>query len=96
MVTGELYEVDNIILNVLDKLEDHPTFYTRTHTQCAMEEKEEEPVDCEAYFIFNFRDELLSLPVMECYEDKALGWKPYIGSADRHGPSASTEIKTTN
>ena len=40
---GELYEVDDVMLSVLDDLEDHPTLYTRTPTLCHLLNKHTSP-----------------------------------------------------
>lgn len=38
-----MYEVDDVMLSVLDKLEDHPTLYTRTPTLCHLLNKHTSP-----------------------------------------------------
>ena len=67
-VFGELYEVDDKLLEHLDWLESHPEVYTRTPTQCVMLETQT-TMECEVYMIFNFNPQLLSLPHLSSYTD---------------------------
>lgn len=68
-VFGELYEVDDKLLEHLDWLESHPNVYTRTPTQCVMLDTRTLVV-CEVYMVFNFKPRLLSLPYLSSYSDK--------------------------
>ena len=95
-VTGELYEVDNTVLEVLDEFEQHPTVYTRTPMHCVMDEGHEDVVDCETYLVFNYREDLLKQPFLDCYDDSTPGYKPYVTRKDRSGgPSIVDQIKIT-
>jgi len=62
-VVGELYEVDGETLDALDKLERHPTFYTRDVLHVALSNSlpgSASVVESEAYFMRNFRRHLLT------------------------------------
>lgn len=67
-VFGELYEVDDKLLEHLDWLESHPEVYTRTPTQCIMLDTQT-LVNCEVYIVSNFKPHLLSLPHHSSYSD---------------------------
>lgn len=91
-VHGEVYEVDSKMLVALDVLEEHPDYYTRAPVQCLLTECEKEArveqlLDCEAYFLFNYKKELLSLPMLSRYDSYAPGQKPYCPVESRDHPS---------
>ena len=75
-MTGELYEVDDEMLKLLDKLERHPDWYLRTPTQIIItspavdsELSVGDTVDCSVYILGkqHVTEELLSLPFIETY-----------------------------
>ena len=71
-IEGEIYEVGDECLDFLDKLEHHPEFYTRLHTEVRVftgSKKEGQIKQCSAYFLINFREHLLDLPMHACYTD---------------------------
>ena len=91
-VSGEVYEVDSKMLVALDTLEEHPDYYTRTPVQCVLTECEDKTrvgkfLDCELYFLFNYKKELLSLPMLSMYDNYAPGQKPYEPKESRDHPS---------
>ena len=66
------------MLEVLDRLERHPTWYIRTQTQCILKTtctsdglspSEDNVVDCEVYIFKDPEPELYSLPYVSCYND---------------------------
>ena len=76
MVQGEVYAVDQAMLDRLDRLEDHPNLYQRLAVQCVLLEEGQgqwagrqagEVVDTEAYFLADYREELLQLPHLTNY-----------------------------
>ena len=67
-IQGELYEVDDKLLAHLDWLEGHPDTYTRTPTQCVLQNTQT-PTDCEVYIVLDFNPRLLSLPMFGSYDD---------------------------
>ncbi len=67
-VFGEVYEVDQKLLEHLDWLESHPALYTRTPTQCVMLDTQVIE-DCDVYMVMNFKPHLLSLPHLSSYDD---------------------------
>ena len=86
---GELCEVDSKMLGHLDELEDHPKWYTRTPTQCHLLPEQAglghgggvssgSAVDCEVYFLFDFKDELLDLPPISNYDSNAVDQRPFV------------------
>ena len=82
-MVGELYNVDMKTLGTLDKLERHPTFYTRDALTATLELSSAELVQCEAYFMRNYRRDLLaSETFISEYTDTAE--RRYVLPADRH------------
>lgn len=69
LVEGELYEVDDQMLRNLDDLEGHPDLYTRLRTNCQITD-DGTIVECEAYFMRDFKDALLQWPFLACYDPK--------------------------
>jgi len=60
-VVGELYKVDLATLETMDKLEAHPTWFTRDTMSVYMSSTSaSDLVQCEAYLMRNFRPELLT------------------------------------
>ena len=72
---GDLFDVDNAMLKVLDALEDHPNLYKRRTVSCIVNQDTSTSgeitgtINCEAYLMYNFRPELLSLPHISSYAD---------------------------
>ena len=59
-MVGELYNVDMETLRVMDELERHPTWYTRDTLNVSLASSPSDLVQCETYFMRNFRRELLT------------------------------------
>ena len=83
IVSGEVYEVDDDMLKCLDELEDHPHFYTRTSIECVLVEQSSptQTITCEVYLLYDFKQELLSLPFISNYKDSSDN--PYSSRKDR-------------
>lgn len=77
-VEGEVYSVNDRMMEILDDLEAHPTFYTRTQIPIIFQEKSEK-MWC--YLMQNFRQDVLQLPMNSRYDVKAHG--TYVGRANR-------------
>ena len=101
-ILGELYKVDDKMLQHLDWLEDHPQTYKRVPTQCIMiqtdpssEFTNQSIVNCEVYMIFDFKPYLLSLPFLSCYEDSTDESLKYKSREDKDetGQTLRSEIK---
>ena len=85
----------------LDELENHPVFYTRTITNCSLvnpssdQEEAGSVMDCEVYFLEDFKHELLQLPTFSSYTGQPPEQKPfayaYTESTDR--TSIMNEVK---
>ena len=96
-IYGDLLDVDDQMLKVLDTLEQHPHFYKRIATSCVLEQGDSpdtklegtghspEAISCEVYLLTNFRPELLSLPRHSCYADDPK--QPYVCTTDREDAS---------
>ena len=86
------------MLDRLDQLEDHPNLYQRLPVQCVLLEEGQgqwagrrvgEVVDTEAYFLTDYREELLQLPHMASYVNTPLGEAHYC---PRHERDAGVEF----
>lgn len=77
-VEGEVYSVNDRMMEILDDLEAHPSFYTRTQIPIIFQEKSEK-MWC--YLMQNFRQDVLQLPMNSRYDVKAHG--TYVGRANR-------------
>ncbi|XP_022184617.2 putative gamma-glutamylcyclotransferase CG2811 [Nilaparvata lugens] len=71
-VRGEVYEVDDNMLEVLDGLEEHPVVYKRRKEDVIYKEGEVEKVFDNAwmYFYQQYTPELLKLPMLESYSNE--------------------------
>ena len=90
-IQGELIDVDDRMLKVLDDLEEHPRIYRRTPMQCVLEKGTSTDTDllgvsgnipCETYLLYDYRSELLSLPHLSNYADKSDSMH-YVSKIDR-------------
>lgn len=89
-VHGELYEVDQDKLQLLDELEHHPHWYVRTAVQAtiskpvSLECLKGSVVDCEIYILRDdhLTEELLSLPCIANYSNSTSTIK-YVFKQDR-------------
>ncbi|CAH2056273.1 unnamed protein product, partial [Iphiclides podalirius] len=82
-IEGEVYEVDNKMLGQLDILEDHPNYYIREIDNIDIKKdysNEKETIRCWIYFLKNFKEELLSKPMLENYSSKGSHGMPYMES----------------
>lgn len=65
-----MYEVDDIVLQDLDILEDHPSYYVREQKQFQSLDNDSETLTAWVYFIKNFKPELLKQhTLLESYTD---------------------------
>ncbi|XP_045481657.1 putative gamma-glutamylcyclotransferase CG2811 isoform X2 [Harmonia axyridis] len=79
-VKGELYEVDDKVLTVLDELEDHPNFYVREEVD-VISSKDSNIHKAWIYFIKNFQRRLLNNIMLECYTNNGQSPK-YVESEE--------------
>ncbi|KAL3836231.1 hypothetical protein ACJMK2_021670 [Sinanodonta woodiana] len=76
-VIGEVYEVDDECFQALDELEDYPKLYGRELINVRLLDRDGnmascgDTIQCWCYLLYNFRQNLLSLPYHEEYDD----WK---------------------
>lgn len=74
---GEVYEVDQTVLDNLDVLEDHPNFYVReTHTVKNLDNATE--ITAWIYFIKKFKPDLLNRPMYESYSNNGEHGLKYV------------------
>ena len=90
-VEGEIYEVGDDCLSVLDRIEHHPDFYTRQQLQVrtypeSQKEEQGQIIKCNAYFLVDFREYLLENPMYKCYTDNIDG-KKFVAPAERRATS---------
>jgi len=96
-IQGEIYEVDDDMLGHLDKLEQHPNYYTRTAQEFEIisssnveDIKVGDVIKGGIYLLKNFKEDLLKLPFLETYEDQGYvkPWErsskdPWIGDVKK-------------
>ena len=94
-VQGEIYEVDSERLQILDELERHPVYYERHQIDVERlgpsddERTGAKSFSCEAYFLVEFLDDLLKLPMHKSYSDNHNGLS-YVKHVDR--PTDVTQL----
>ncbi|CAH1735565.1 unnamed protein product [Chironomus riparius] len=74
-INGEIYEVDQQMFEVLDKLEDYPTWYDREILEMSTTDQK---ISCWIYMLKNYPEKLLKLPMLTSYESSVD--KPYLES----------------
>lgn len=96
-VLGEVYSVDELMLNNLDKLENAPAYYTRCLDPIEMVEvtnkddddlKPKQITHCFIYVLQNFKRELLKLPCIDNYCPTESD-KPYV-TREQRDPQVGT------
>ena len=85
-VTGELYSVDQSMLDQLDILEGIPKHYQRRKENIVLQEcllketthdlKPNSVLNCWVYLCGNFKEELLQLPFLACFSNETTGYIP--------------------
>ncbi|KAK8396207.1 hypothetical protein O3P69_005339 [Scylla paramamosain] len=65
-VLGEVYEVDDKMLEVLDQLEAHPKYYERKMRKVKLEESGKE-VECWLYLLHKYKPFMMELPFLDDY-----------------------------
>ncbi len=73
-IKGEVYSVDEAMLDALDELEDAPKYYERKVERIIIGEEDEE-VECFLYALTDFKDELLDEEFIDEYSAKI---KPFV------------------
>ena len=86
VVTGEIYSVDQALLDNLDVLEDIPKHYQRRFEKIVLQEcllpertddfKYNAILNCWIYVCGNFKEELLALPFLTCFSNETAGYIP--------------------
>ena len=77
---GEVYEVDDTLLKILDDFEGHPDFYHRRLEN--VEDGNGKVIQCWTYFLPKFKPEMLQLDHLPTYHSKGSHGKPYNPSDD--------------
>ena len=78
-IEGEIYEVDDDKLKILDKLEGVPSHYIRRQVQVESSLADgSEILPCWLYIKEKFKPELLKLPHLDTYSPDTYRDKPYI------------------
>ncbi|XP_060077242.1 gamma-glutamylaminecyclotransferase C-like [Ylistrum balloti] len=80
-IRGEVYEVDERMLEALDGLERHPVFYRREMIPVTCEDGC--VVECGCYLLFDFRKELLELQFYDSYDSNGSHNLPYVLRSER-------------
>ncbi|XP_053629264.2 putative gamma-glutamylcyclotransferase CG2811 isoform X2 [Cherax quadricarinatus] len=65
-IEGEVYEVDNKMLSMLDMLEDHPEYYERKIKKICLKDSDE-VIDCWIYLLFMYKQQMMELPFLKTY-----------------------------
>ncbi|XP_037567947.1 putative gamma-glutamylcyclotransferase CG2811 [Dermacentor silvarum] len=85
-VCGEVYQVDDRMLAVLDRLESHPDIYVRSLEDVGLLSQAGGELKAWIYFVRKFERELLSLPYVVNYTGKpGIEWPDYIGDNEQTG-----------
>lgn len=86
-VEGEIYEVDEALLLILDDLEKHPIYYQRKEVGVRLLAQEGDDsnsriISCHSYFLVQFVETLLELPMLTSYHDQINGLQ-YVKPTER-------------
>ncbi|XP_045108699.1 putative gamma-glutamylcyclotransferase CG2811 isoform X1 [Portunus trituberculatus] len=65
-VLGEVYEVDDKMLELLDRLEDHPKYYERKMKKVKLQESGKE-LECWVYLLHKYKPFMMELPFLNDY-----------------------------
>eukprot|EP00092_Neocalanus_flemingeri_P057389 GFUD01068200.1.p1 GENE.GFUD01068200.1~~GFUD01068200.1.p1 ORF type:complete len:156 (+),score=57.77 GFUD01068200.1:70-537(+) len=84
-IMGEIYEVDEKMLEKLDELEDHPRYYERRIEKVTKVDTKEE-MSCWIYLLKKYKEEMLSLPMLSNYKSEDDHGRPYVPSDDISDP----------
>ena len=86
LVTGEIYSVDQSMLDELDILEGIPKHYQRRLEKIVIQDylaedntaefKQDSILDCWIYVCGNFKEELLKLPFLTSFSNETTGYIP--------------------
>ncbi|XP_075543436.1 putative gamma-glutamylcyclotransferase CG2811 [Dermacentor variabilis] len=83
-VCGEVYQVDDRMLEVLDHLERHPRFYARSQEDVELLSHGGGRLKAWIYFVREFDRELLSLPYVVNFTGKpGIEWPEFIGDNEK-------------
>ena len=77
---GEVYEVDDTLLKILDDFEGHPDFYHRRLEN--VKDGNGQVFQCWTYFLPKFKPEMLQLGHLPTYHSKGSHGKPYSSADD--------------
>ncbi|XP_050685982.1 putative gamma-glutamylcyclotransferase CG2811 isoform X2 [Eriocheir sinensis] len=93
-VRGEVYEVDDKMLETLDALENHPKYYERKEKKIKLEDSGEER-ECWVYLLHCYKPHLMDLPFLEDYCAVDDPEKVYIARCLRKepGPEYWVDVK---
>ncbi|VDM58288.1 unnamed protein product [Angiostrongylus costaricensis] len=77
-VEGEVYEIDDVKLNILDKLEDYPTFYWRQEEKILLSTNSE--TTAWMYLLRNWRPNIYetATPMMSNYSSNGAHGRKYV------------------
>ena len=78
---GEVYEVDDTLLKILDDFEGHPDFYHR-RLENVKDANNGKVMQCWTYFLPKFKPEMLQLEHLSTYQSKGSHGKPYNPADD--------------
>ena len=81
VIKGEVYEVNDDMLKVLDDFEGHPEYYQRREEPIKLHSSHETKL-CWTYFLPKFKSEMLQLDHLSDYKSNGEHGKPYIMDDD--------------
>ncbi|XP_064471248.1 gamma-glutamylaminecyclotransferase C-like isoform X2 [Ornithodoros turicata] len=81
-VYGELYNVNEKMLETLDKLECHPDYYERTMEEVEILGKESTITTAAIYFLKKYKPVLMEKPYLETYSSEGDHGLQYVPSED--------------
>ena len=94
-IHGEIYEVDQKMLENLDVLEDHPNYYQRRPEKVTKSDDNCE-IECWIYTLKKYKEEMLKLPMLSNYNSEDDHGRPYVPRCDREHLSNYYEDVMTN
>lgn len=80
IIQGEIYQVNQTLLAILDDFEGHPNYYHRR--QEPILDGQSEIIKCWTYFLPKYKEKMLDLPFLSDYKSLGDHGRPYCSEED--------------